>query len=150
MWAGGGAAFALGGAAPRSGLQVAWLLPAPCSPARHYCVNIPETLPKLLLSVKWNSRDEVAQVSQARSGGDQQGCLRDEGHLPQPQDRRTLPWCLVRRKAVESDASPGAGAEWQKRLRRTQRQPPKSAAGCRLMAAGSGPLGRAQAALTAV
>ncbi|XP_074797271.1 phosphatidylinositol 4,5-bisphosphate 3-kinase catalytic subunit alpha isoform-like isoform X2 [Natator depressus] len=29
---------------------------------RHYCVNIPETLPKLLLSVKWNSRDEVAQV----------------------------------------------------------------------------------------
>ncbi|XP_007440306.1 phosphatidylinositol 4,5-bisphosphate 3-kinase catalytic subunit alpha isoform-like isoform X1 [Python bivittatus] len=29
---------------------------------RHYCVNIPETLPKLLLSVKWNSRDEVAQM----------------------------------------------------------------------------------------
>ncbi|KAH0626060.1 hypothetical protein JD844_000774 [Phrynosoma platyrhinos] len=28
----------------------------------HYCVNIPETLPKLLLSVKWNSRDEVAQM----------------------------------------------------------------------------------------
>uniref|UniRef100_A0A673IF36 phosphatidylinositol-4,5-bisphosphate 3-kinase n=1 Tax=Sinocyclocheilus rhinocerous TaxID=307959 RepID=A0A673IF36_9TELE len=26
---------------------------------RHYCVNIPESLPKLLLSVKWNSRDEV-------------------------------------------------------------------------------------------
>lgn len=29
---------------------------------RHYCVNIPESLPKLLLSVKWNSRDEVSQV----------------------------------------------------------------------------------------
>ncbi|XP_029436300.1 phosphatidylinositol 4,5-bisphosphate 3-kinase catalytic subunit alpha isoform-like isoform X4 [Rhinatrema bivittatum] len=29
---------------------------------RHYCVNIPETLPKLLLSVKWNSRDEVTQM----------------------------------------------------------------------------------------
>ncbi|XP_075764519.1 phosphatidylinositol 4,5-bisphosphate 3-kinase catalytic subunit alpha isoform-like isoform X2 [Pelodiscus sinensis] len=29
---------------------------------RHYCVNIPDTLPKLLLSVKWNSRDEVAQM----------------------------------------------------------------------------------------
>ncbi|KAM7366663.1 hypothetical protein PAMP_016079 [Pampus punctatissimus] len=28
---------------------------------RHYCVNIPESLPKLLLSVKWNSRDEVSQ-----------------------------------------------------------------------------------------
>lgn len=31
-------------------------------PHRHYCVTIPEILPKLLLSVKWNSRDEVAQV----------------------------------------------------------------------------------------
>lgn len=31
-------------------------------PNRHYCVTIPEILPKLLLSVKWNSRDEVAQV----------------------------------------------------------------------------------------
>lgn len=30
---------------------------------RHYCVNTPEILPKLLLSVKWNSRDEVAQVT---------------------------------------------------------------------------------------
>uniref|UniRef100_A0A5F8GEL2 Phosphatidylinositol 4,5-bisphosphate 3-kinase catalytic subunit alpha isoform n=1 Tax=Monodelphis domestica TaxID=13616 RepID=A0A5F8GEL2_MONDO len=29
---------------------------------RHYCVSIPEILPKLLLSVKWNSRDEVAQM----------------------------------------------------------------------------------------
>nr|XP_033780829.1 phosphatidylinositol 4,5-bisphosphate 3-kinase catalytic subunit alpha isoform-like isoform X4 [Geotrypetes seraphini] len=29
---------------------------------RHYCINIPETLPKLLLSVKWNSRDEVTQM----------------------------------------------------------------------------------------
>ncbi|XP_030043643.1 phosphatidylinositol 4,5-bisphosphate 3-kinase catalytic subunit alpha isoform isoform X1 [Microcaecilia unicolor] len=29
---------------------------------RQYCINIPETLPKLLLSVKWNSRDEVTQM----------------------------------------------------------------------------------------
>lgn len=29
---------------------------------RHYCLNMPEILPKLLLAVKWNSRDEVAQV----------------------------------------------------------------------------------------
>ncbi|XP_034065898.1 phosphatidylinositol 4,5-bisphosphate 3-kinase catalytic subunit alpha isoform-like isoform X2 [Gymnodraco acuticeps] len=29
---------------------------------RHYCMNIPEILPKILLSVKWNSRDEVAQM----------------------------------------------------------------------------------------
>uniref|UniRef100_A0A4W3GLX8 Phosphatidylinositol-4,5-bisphosphate 3-kinase catalytic subunit alpha n=1 Tax=Callorhinchus milii TaxID=7868 RepID=A0A4W3GLX8_CALMI len=29
---------------------------------RHYSVNVPEILPKLLLSVKWNSRDEVAQM----------------------------------------------------------------------------------------
>lgn len=29
---------------------------------RHYCMNIPEILPKILLAVKWNSRDEVAQV----------------------------------------------------------------------------------------
>uniref|UniRef100_A0A6Q2YMG7 Phosphatidylinositol 4,5-bisphosphate 3-kinase catalytic subunit alpha isoform n=1 Tax=Esox lucius TaxID=8010 RepID=A0A6Q2YMG7_ESOLU len=29
---------------------------------RHYCVNIPEILPKILLAVKWNSRDEVAQM----------------------------------------------------------------------------------------
>ncbi|CAL8396406.1 unnamed protein product [Boreogadus saida] len=28
---------------------------------RHYCMNIPEILPKILLAVKWNSRDEVAQ-----------------------------------------------------------------------------------------
>lgn len=32
---------------------------------RHYCVNMPESLPKLLLSVKWNSRDEVSQVPNA-------------------------------------------------------------------------------------
>lgn len=32
------------------------------SPCRHYCINMPESLPKLLLSVKWNSRDEVSQV----------------------------------------------------------------------------------------
>lgn len=31
-------------------------------PTRHYCMNIPEILPKILLAVKWNSRDEVAQV----------------------------------------------------------------------------------------
>ena len=31
--------------------------------ARHYCMNIPEILPKILLAVKWNSRDEVAQVT---------------------------------------------------------------------------------------
>lgn len=30
---------------------------------RHYCVSIPEILPKILLAVKWNSRDEVAQVN---------------------------------------------------------------------------------------
>uniref|UniRef100_A0A673GEF2 phosphatidylinositol-4,5-bisphosphate 3-kinase n=1 Tax=Sinocyclocheilus rhinocerous TaxID=307959 RepID=A0A673GEF2_9TELE len=29
---------------------------------RQYCVNIPEVLPKILLAVKWNSRDEVAQM----------------------------------------------------------------------------------------
>ncbi|XP_059574846.1 phosphatidylinositol 4,5-bisphosphate 3-kinase catalytic subunit alpha isoform-like [Alligator mississippiensis] len=29
---------------------------------RYSCGNIPEILPKLLLSVKWNSRDEVAQM----------------------------------------------------------------------------------------
>ncbi|XP_041646947.1 phosphatidylinositol 4,5-bisphosphate 3-kinase catalytic subunit alpha isoform-like isoform X1 [Cheilinus undulatus] len=29
---------------------------------RHYCMNIPEILPKILLAVKWNSRDEVAQM----------------------------------------------------------------------------------------
>uniref|UniRef100_A0A8C2GZ77 Phosphatidylinositol 4,5-bisphosphate 3-kinase catalytic subunit alpha isoform n=1 Tax=Cyprinus carpio TaxID=7962 RepID=A0A8C2GZ77_CYPCA len=29
---------------------------------RQYCVNIPEILPKILLAVKWNSRDEVAQM----------------------------------------------------------------------------------------
>lgn len=32
---------------------------------RHYCMNIPEILPKILLAVKWNSRDEVAQVATA-------------------------------------------------------------------------------------
>ena len=26
-------------------------------------MNIPEILPKILLAVKWNSRDEVAQVT---------------------------------------------------------------------------------------
>lgn len=30
---------------------------------RHDCINMPEILPKILLAVKWNSRDEVAQVS---------------------------------------------------------------------------------------
>uniref|UniRef100_A0A8C6NS94 phosphatidylinositol-4,5-bisphosphate 3-kinase n=1 Tax=Nothobranchius furzeri TaxID=105023 RepID=A0A8C6NS94_NOTFU len=29
---------------------------------RYHCVNIPEILPKILLAVKWNSRDEVAQM----------------------------------------------------------------------------------------
>ncbi|XP_061539060.1 phosphatidylinositol 4,5-bisphosphate 3-kinase catalytic subunit alpha isoform-like isoform X2 [Phycodurus eques] len=29
---------------------------------RHYCMNFPEILPKILLAVKWNSRDEVAQM----------------------------------------------------------------------------------------
>lgn len=29
---------------------------------RQYCANMPEILPKILLAVKWNSRDEVAQV----------------------------------------------------------------------------------------
>uniref|UniRef100_A0A3Q4GAG1 phosphatidylinositol-4,5-bisphosphate 3-kinase n=1 Tax=Neolamprologus brichardi TaxID=32507 RepID=A0A3Q4GAG1_NEOBR len=29
---------------------------------RHDCINMPEILPKILLAVKWNSRDEVAQV----------------------------------------------------------------------------------------
>uniref|UniRef100_A0A665TGR3 Phosphatidylinositol 3-kinase catalytic subunit type 3 n=1 Tax=Echeneis naucrates TaxID=173247 RepID=A0A665TGR3_ECHNA len=29
---------------------------------RHDCVNMPEILPKILLAVKWNSRDEVAQM----------------------------------------------------------------------------------------
>lgn len=33
---------------------------------RHYCMNIPEILPKILLAVKWNSRDEVAQVATPR------------------------------------------------------------------------------------
>lgn len=37
-------------------------LAAYLSLCRHYCVNMPESLPKLLLSVKWNSRDEVSQV----------------------------------------------------------------------------------------
>uniref|UniRef100_A0A8C6PA81 Phosphatidylinositol 4,5-bisphosphate 3-kinase catalytic subunit alpha isoform n=1 Tax=Nothobranchius furzeri TaxID=105023 RepID=A0A8C6PA81_NOTFU len=31
-------------------------------PDRHYCMNFPEILPKILLAVKWNSRDEVAQM----------------------------------------------------------------------------------------
>lgn len=34
---------------------------------RHYCMNIPEILPKILLAVKWNSRDEVAQVATSYS-----------------------------------------------------------------------------------
>ncbi|XP_015226853.1 PREDICTED: phosphatidylinositol 4,5-bisphosphate 3-kinase catalytic subunit alpha isoform [Cyprinodon variegatus] len=29
---------------------------------RHHCINIPDILPKILLAVKWNSRDEVAQM----------------------------------------------------------------------------------------
>ncbi|XP_056895472.1 phosphatidylinositol 4,5-bisphosphate 3-kinase catalytic subunit alpha isoform-like isoform X2 [Takifugu flavidus] len=29
---------------------------------RYYCMNIPEILPKILLAVKWNSRDEVAKM----------------------------------------------------------------------------------------
>ncbi|XP_054624028.1 phosphatidylinositol 4,5-bisphosphate 3-kinase catalytic subunit alpha isoform isoform X2 [Dunckerocampus dactyliophorus] len=29
---------------------------------RHYCVSMPDILPKILLAVKWNSRDEVAQM----------------------------------------------------------------------------------------
>ncbi|XP_034559389.1 phosphatidylinositol 4,5-bisphosphate 3-kinase catalytic subunit alpha isoform isoform X2 [Notolabrus celidotus] len=29
---------------------------------RHDCVNMPEILPKILLAVKWNSRDEIAQM----------------------------------------------------------------------------------------
>uniref|UniRef100_A0A3P8PFU7 Phosphatidylinositol 4,5-bisphosphate 3-kinase catalytic subunit alpha isoform n=1 Tax=Astatotilapia calliptera TaxID=8154 RepID=A0A3P8PFU7_ASTCA len=29
---------------------------------RHDCINMPEILPKILLAVKWNSRDEVAQM----------------------------------------------------------------------------------------
>uniref|UniRef100_A0A7N6C1L7 Phosphatidylinositol 4,5-bisphosphate 3-kinase catalytic subunit alpha isoform n=1 Tax=Anabas testudineus TaxID=64144 RepID=A0A7N6C1L7_ANATE len=32
------------------------------SEIEHYCMNIPEILPKILLAVKWNSRDEVAQM----------------------------------------------------------------------------------------
>ncbi|CAF91363.1 unnamed protein product, partial [Tetraodon nigroviridis] len=42
---------------------------------RHYCVNIPESLPKLLLSVKWNSRDEVSQMY----------CLLKEWSLMEPE-----------------------------------------------------------------
>lgn len=30
---------------------------------RQDCLNMPEILPKILLAVKWNSRDEIAQVS---------------------------------------------------------------------------------------
>lgn len=41
---------------------------------RHYCVTIPEILPKLLLSVKWNSRDEVAQVRLLRSSCTESVC----------------------------------------------------------------------------
>lgn len=32
---------------------------------RQDCLNMPEILPKILLAVKWNSRDEIAQVSSA-------------------------------------------------------------------------------------
>uniref|UniRef100_A0A8C4E8M0 Phosphatidylinositol-4,5-bisphosphate 3-kinase n=1 Tax=Dicentrarchus labrax TaxID=13489 RepID=A0A8C4E8M0_DICLA len=43
-----------------------WPVPHGCKPFlflnRHYCMNIPEILPKILLAVKWNSRDEVAQM----------------------------------------------------------------------------------------
>lgn len=33
-----------------------------CFSGRYYCMKIPEILPKILLAVKWSSRDEVAKV----------------------------------------------------------------------------------------
>ncbi|XP_051956820.1 phosphatidylinositol 4,5-bisphosphate 3-kinase catalytic subunit alpha isoform isoform X2 [Xyrauchen texanus] len=50
---------------------------------RHYCVNIPESLPKLLLSVKWNSRDEVSQIY----------CLLKDWPLMQPESALELLDC---------------------------------------------------------
>ncbi|TMS01226.1 Phosphatidylinositol 4,5-bisphosphate 3-kinase catalytic subunit alpha isoform [Larimichthys crocea] len=50
---------------------------------RHYCVNIPESLPKLLLSVKWNSRDEVCQMY----------CLLKEWPLMEPESALELLDC---------------------------------------------------------
>ncbi|KAI3375957.1 hypothetical protein L3Q82_016375 [Scortum barcoo] len=50
---------------------------------RHYCVNIPESLPKLLLSVKWNSRDEVSQMY----------CLLKDWPLMQPESALELLDC---------------------------------------------------------
>uniref|UniRef100_A0A8P4G396 Phosphatidylinositol-4,5-bisphosphate 3-kinase n=1 Tax=Dicentrarchus labrax TaxID=13489 RepID=A0A8P4G396_DICLA len=50
---------------------------------RHYCVNIPESLPKLLLSVKWNSRDEVSQMY----------CLLKEWPLMEPESALELLDC---------------------------------------------------------
>ncbi|XP_043954073.1 phosphatidylinositol 4,5-bisphosphate 3-kinase catalytic subunit alpha isoform-like isoform X2 [Gambusia affinis] len=50
---------------------------------RHYCLNIPESLPKLLLSVKWNSRDEVSQMY----------CLLKEWPLMEPESALELLDC---------------------------------------------------------
>uniref|UniRef100_A0A672M7M7 Phosphatidylinositol 4,5-bisphosphate 3-kinase catalytic subunit alpha isoform-like n=1 Tax=Sinocyclocheilus grahami TaxID=75366 RepID=A0A672M7M7_SINGR len=56
---------------------------AVCLCCRHYCVNIPESLPKLLLSVKWNSRDEVSQIY----------CLLKDWPLMQPESALELLDC---------------------------------------------------------
>uniref|UniRef100_A0A8C2H616 Zgc:158659 n=1 Tax=Cyprinus carpio TaxID=7962 RepID=A0A8C2H616_CYPCA len=56
---------------------------AMCLCCRHYCVNIPESLPKLLLSVKWNSRDEVSQIY----------CLLKDWPLMQPESALELLDC---------------------------------------------------------
>eukprot|EP00064_Thunnus_orientalis_P010026 superscaffoldBa00001322_g10052 len=53
---------------------------------RHYCMNIPEILPKILLAVKWNSRDEVAQV------------LKYEQYLDSPLARFLLKKALTNQK----------------------------------------------------
>uniref|UniRef100_A0A8C3A3I9 Phosphatidylinositol 3-kinase catalytic subunit type 3 n=1 Tax=Cyclopterus lumpus TaxID=8103 RepID=A0A8C3A3I9_CYCLU len=50
---------------------------------RHYCVNMPESLPKLLMSVKWNSRDEVSQMY----------CLLKEWPLMEPESALELLDC---------------------------------------------------------
>ncbi|KAK5931618.1 hypothetical protein CesoFtcFv8_000124 [Champsocephalus esox] len=50
---------------------------------RHYCVKIPESLPKLLLSVKWNSRDEASQMY----------CLLKEWPLMEPESALELLDC---------------------------------------------------------
>ncbi|AWO97415.1 Phosphatidylinositol-4-5-bisphosphate 3-kinase catalytic subunit alpha [Scophthalmus maximus] len=50
---------------------------------RHYCVNIPESLPKLLMSVKWNSRDEASQMY----------CLLKEWPLMEPESALELLDC---------------------------------------------------------